>query len=108
MGHAVMTSVVPPARRIELLLNTLHGERYLRRPLLTEVLEQLADTHARVELLRAVRALLDRLEEGISEADYEGQLALVLDELIPASAFRHFVELVRGRAQRLAISSSTR
>jgi hypothetical protein len=67
-----MTKTVPRSRRIELLLNTLLGERYARRPLLAELVEELATETAGSEAFRAGRALLERLDAGIDEVEFDG------------------------------------
>jgi hypothetical protein len=68
-----MTKTVPRSRRIELLLNTLLGERYARRPLLAELVEELAtETAGSEEAVRASRALLERLDEGMDEVEFDG------------------------------------
>jgi hypothetical protein len=70
-----MTKTIPPARRIQLLLNTLLGEKYVRRSLLREVVDELAlgDDHA--DAVSAGRALLERLESGIDQGEYETKIA---------------------------------
>jgi hypothetical protein len=70
-GAAMMKSV-PPSRRIELLLNTLLAERYARRPLLAEVVEELAMETGPSEAVRVGRELLERLDSGIDEREFEG------------------------------------
>ncbi|HZU84413.1 MAG TPA: hypothetical protein VE987_15895 [Polyangiaceae bacterium] len=69
-----MVKAIPPARRIQLLLNTLRGERYVRRPLLSELLEELTLSQAHPDAVRAGRALLERLEAGIDEIEYERRI----------------------------------
>jgi hypothetical protein len=71
-ARAAMTKTVPRSRRIELLLNTLLGERYARRPLLAELLEELASETAWAEAVRAGRALLERVDAGIDEVEFDG------------------------------------
>jgi hypothetical protein len=67
-----MTKTVPRSRRIELLLNTLLGERYARRPLLAELVEELAMVApGSDDAVRAGRALLDRLDDGIDEVEFD-------------------------------------
>jgi hypothetical protein len=67
-----MMKTVPRSRRIELLLNTLLAERYARRPLLAEVIEELSREKDGSEAARVGRALLERLESGIDEREFEG------------------------------------
>ncbi len=74
-----MTKTVPRSRRIELLLNTLLAERYARRPLLAEVIDELATETAGSEAVRAGRALLERLEEGIDEREFEGSVERLIE-----------------------------
>jgi hypothetical protein len=71
-ARAAMTKTVPRSKRIELLLNTLLGERYARRPLLAELVEELAIETAGSEAVRAGRALLERLDAGIDEVEFDG------------------------------------
>jgi hypothetical protein len=75
-----MTHTVPRSRRIELLLNTLASERYARRPLLAELIEELSTDAAHTEAVRAGRALLERLASDIDESEY-GQCIEQLIEL---------------------------
>jgi hypothetical protein len=75
-----MTQTVPRSRRIELLLNTLAGERYARRPLLAELIEELATDPEHPDAVRAGRALMERLASDIDEREY-GQLIEQLIEL---------------------------
>jgi hypothetical protein len=74
-----MMKTVPRSRRIELLLNTLLAERYARRPLLAEVIEELATETDGSEALRAGRALLERLEAGIDEREFEGSVEHLIE-----------------------------
>jgi hypothetical protein len=67
-----MMKTVPRSRRIELLLNTLLAERYARRPLLAEVIEELSSERDGSEAVRVGRALLARLDSGIDEREFEG------------------------------------
>lgn len=68
-----MTKTAPRSRRIELLLNTLLGERYARRSLLAELVEELAtETAGAEEAVRAGRALLERLDAGMDEVEFDG------------------------------------
>jgi hypothetical protein len=78
-----MTHTVPRSRRIELLLNTLAGERYARRPLLAELIEELASDTQNPDALRASRALMERLAFDIDEHEY-GQRIEQLIELAHA------------------------
>ncbi len=69
-----MTNTAPRSRRIALLLNTLHGERHARRPLLAELIEELATETAGSEAVLAGRALLARLDAGMGmdEREFDG------------------------------------
>lgn len=67
-----MTNTAPRSRRIALLLNTLHGERHARRPLLAELIEELATETAGSEAVVAGRALLARLDAGMDEREFDG------------------------------------
>jgi hypothetical protein len=73
-----MMKSVPPSRRIELLLNTLLAERYARRPLLAEVVEELATEVGASDAVRVGRALLERLDSGIDEREFEGEVELLI------------------------------
>jgi hypothetical protein len=67
-----MTKTAPRSKRIELLLNTLLGERYARRSLLAELVEELATETDGSEAVRASRALLERLDAGMDEVEFDG------------------------------------
>jgi hypothetical protein len=71
-ARAAMTKTAPRSRRIELLLNTLVGERYARRSLLAELVEELATETDGSEAVRAGRALLERLDAGMDEVEFDG------------------------------------
>jgi hypothetical protein len=58
-----MTNTFLPEKRVELLLNTLANERYARRALLAELIEELATTPSRHPAARAARSLLRSLDE---------------------------------------------
>jgi hypothetical protein len=83
-----MPPTTQPLKRIELLLNTLRAERYVRRALLTELVDELDDSAAYAEAARAARALLERLER-LDEAQYERGIASVWDlAVVPPSGVR--------------------
>jgi len=86
-----MTKTVPRSRRIELLLNTLLGERYARRPLLAELVEELASETDGSDAVRAGRALLERLDEGIDEVEFDG----CVEELIAMTRAREPAEVAQ-------------
>jgi hypothetical protein len=73
-----MTKTMQPQRRIELLLNTLQGERYVRRALLTELLDEFAVSPFYDDAADAARSLLDRLE-ALSPVQYEQEISLLWD-----------------------------
>ncbi len=73
-----MMNAVPPGKRAELLLHTLHGERHMRRPLLLEALEALAALGNRVAALKAAGGLLERLDE-IDDLEFERSVLEVID-----------------------------
>ncbi|HSY24486.1 MAG TPA: hypothetical protein VK841_20305 [Polyangiaceae bacterium] len=73
-----MNKTMQPQRRIELLLNTLQGERYVRRALLTELLDEFATSAFYDDAADAARSVLDRLE-ALSQAQYEQEIALLWD-----------------------------
>jgi hypothetical protein len=70
-----MTSAIPPTKRIQVLFNTLTAERYARRALLTELVDELASTHEYGNAVSAGRALLERLDVGINDREYEQAIA---------------------------------
>jgi hypothetical protein len=74
-----MTKAFPPAKRVEVLLNTLRGERHLMQPLLAEVIDDLEGTQAHPAAAEAARSLLYRLDAGLDEAEFEHELARLLD-----------------------------
>jgi hypothetical protein len=73
-----MTKTMQPHRRIELLLNTLHGERYVRRALLTELVDELAVSPFYDDAACAARSILERLES-LNELEYEQEISLLWD-----------------------------
>jgi hypothetical protein len=73
-----MTNAVPLPKRIELLLNTLRGERHLRRPLLVETVGLLATLDGPTAALRASHALLERLDAGIDDSEFERRIARIV------------------------------
>lgn len=73
-----MTKSMQAHRRVELLLNTLHGERYVRRALLTELLDEFAVSPFYDDAAHAARALLARLDS-LSELQYEREISLLWD-----------------------------
>jgi hypothetical protein len=74
-----MKNTIPPHRRVELLLNTLYGERHFRRPLLLEALDSLAALGDRPAALQVARALLRRLDGDIEVAEYEQWVARIVE-----------------------------
>ena len=71
-------------RRIELLLDALAEERFLRRPLVTELVFELRIegrefAEGQWEAFWAAQRLLDRLMTGISEAEYKSSIARLID-----------------------------
>jgi hypothetical protein len=92
-----MTSAFPPSRRVELLINTLLGERHFVRPLFDELVEQLCASGAPADVLRAARAARDdfpQLAAGEYERRLRALLALVRKPQRPALA------LIQGGATR--------
>ena len=73
-----MTKTMLAHRRIELLLNTLHGERYVRRALLTELLDEFATSPFYDEAATAARSLLDCIDS-LSDLQYEREVSLLWD-----------------------------
>ena len=74
-----MTKAMPADRRVQLLLNTLRGERYVRRSLLWELVDELAAGQDCADAGMAVRALLEKLESGIDEREYEARIARIYE-----------------------------
>jgi hypothetical protein len=72
-------TTVPGHRCVEVLLNTLRGERHVRQPLLLEVVDSLAVLPGCGDALDAARALLARLDVGIDEREYERSIARILE-----------------------------
>jgi hypothetical protein len=73
-----MTKTMQPLRRIELLLNTLRGERYVRRALLTELLDEFAVSSAYADAAHAAQSILDHLE-ALDEVQYEREISQLWD-----------------------------
>jgi hypothetical protein len=57
-------------KRIELLLNTLEGERYARRSLLGEIIDLTADEPELERAREAARSLLRAAELGIDQPEF--------------------------------------
>jgi hypothetical protein len=75
---SAMTKPLPPTTRIEMLLDVLSDERFLRRPLVAELVEELANA-ARPEAARAARSLFDRLNAGIADDEYKTTVARLIE-----------------------------
>jgi hypothetical protein len=80
-----MTKAIPAARRIQLLLNTLLGERYIRRSLLLELVDELTDGDGHADAMLAGRALLERLESGLDEGEYEARISRIYELTAPTN-----------------------
>jgi hypothetical protein len=78
-----MSHTASPAKRIDVLLNTLVGERYVRRPLLSELVDELTRMNERPEAVRAGKALIARIDSGVDEVDYEHDLERVIELTCP-------------------------
>jgi hypothetical protein len=89
---ALMTHTVPRSRRIELLLNTLASERYARRPLLAELIEELSTDPEHPEAVRAGRALLERLASDMDEREYGRRIEQLIElaNAAPQTARREY------------------
>lgn len=75
-----MTNSVPQWKRIELLVSTLRGERYARRALLAELVEELTASSAQILAARAARSLQRALdEERVEEDIYEKRIVRIGD-----------------------------
>jgi hypothetical protein len=64
---AMSLHVSPPSERIDIFLMTLRAERHLRRPLLAEVVDRLAEGGFTAAALEA-RDLLDSLDHDATHA----------------------------------------
>jgi hypothetical protein len=71
-----------PLERVDILLHTLRGERYLRRALLEEIAERLALDSSRGPAVAAARALLVGLDRG--GIDFETEVRR-LERLVAAA-----------------------
>ncbi len=74
-----MTNSIPLDRRVRVLLNTLAVERYMRRPLLNELVDELTLADAHPDVVQAGRALLERLKVGVDEAEYQRRIGSMLE-----------------------------
>jgi hypothetical protein len=70
-----MTRTTFQSNRIQVLLNTLFAERYARRALLSEVLEELAAADALSTAVHVGRRILENLEVGMADDEYQCQIA---------------------------------
>ena len=73
-----MTKTMLAHRRIEVLLNTLRGERYVRRALLTELLDEFSVSPFYDDAADAARTMLDRVES-LSELQYDQEISRLWD-----------------------------
>jgi hypothetical protein len=78
MANRPMTKTMQLGKRIELLLNTLRGERYVRRALLTELVDEFAALPAYRDAAHAARSVLGRLE-ALDDIQYEREISRVWD-----------------------------
>jgi hypothetical protein len=62
-----MTRTLPPAERLQLLFDVLRCERYVRRALLEEVVEELEAMPAQAAAIRAARGLATEVKRGIAD-----------------------------------------
>lgn len=71
-------------KSIHPLLNTLEGERYVRRALLLEVIDELTVREGQSPATQAARTLLARMEKReITDADFVRSVAEVRSLLTP-------------------------
>ena len=80
-----MTRTISQSKRIEVLLNTLLAERYARRALLSEVLEELAAADAPSTAMRVGRRILENLKVGMADDEYQRQIAGLIDLTNPCN-----------------------
>ena len=80
-----MTHTFPQTKRIQVLLNTLLGERHARRALLAELIDELATAPSQHVAARAARALLRSLDEPPVEDDLYRKRILRIGDLAKAS-----------------------
>jgi hypothetical protein len=77
-----MNALAPtPRRRIELLLNTLEGERHARRSLLDELVDVTSMDPAFRRAREQAAALLRAIERPLDERDFRRRLASIAAEL---------------------------
>ena len=75
VGVMIALTASPRASRIEVMLNTLDGERYARRALLASFVDEI-EAELEGETSRHLRALLDCAARGeLSEAEVDGLIA---------------------------------
>ena len=89
-----MTQTFQRAALVETLLNTLEAERYMRRPLLNTIVDELSARSGLEGAVDAARAILDGLESGqLQEREF----------VVRIGALR---ELVSARVALTAVSAS--
>jgi hypothetical protein len=75
-----MTSSVPQAKRVELLVSTLRTERHARRALLADLVDELAASPSQFMAARAARSLQRALDaEPLEEDLYEKRIVRIGD-----------------------------
>jgi hypothetical protein len=92
-----MTSAFPPSRRVELLINTLLGERHFVAPLFDELVEQLLASGASADVLRAARAVRDDFPH-LASGEYDHRLRELL--ALVRRTNRPALALIQGGAAR--------
>jgi hypothetical protein len=80
-----VTRATLQSRRIEVLLNTLFAERYARRALLSEVLEELAAANPLSTAVHVGRRIFENLEVGMADDEYQRQIAGLIELANPGN-----------------------
>jgi len=93
-----MTHTTFQSKRIEVLLNTLFAERHARRALLSEVLEELAAADPLSTALNLGRRILESLDVGMADDEYQRQIAGLIELTNPCND-----SLIRNRRSRFPV-----
>ena len=68
-------------RHVQLMLNTLEGERHVQRPLLRELIEVAAGDPEFGAALSAARELLGAIDRGIDGGEFDRRVQLIAAQL---------------------------
>jgi hypothetical protein len=69
--RALSMTNIPPPKKVSLLINILDAERYVRRPLLQELLDELQSVPASGAAVEAARRLASEMERGIDDDGFK-------------------------------------